>query len=258
MTDPQPPRFLLLLLLAALVAGGIWYGTGSGPEPNTAGLTSTEAPESPSNAQIQTPAQENPEPRTMVGPSEESQDHKPVGPESRRVVCLDASTGDPVAGMGLYEVERVVGPSGDDGLLEFQQYGPFSKWVLWGPGWVPQAYRPASGAEEVRLVRADASLEVALRGSTPEHRITRTLLQPRGDRSLPEGAWSAKLEAPAWDRLTAKNVPPGTYNVYVWIAEDKSAPTVYSVNGVELLAGQEKRLTIDLVADRPNTTERDS
>jgi hypothetical protein len=174
------------------------------------------------------------------------------------LLCRRADNGKPLAGVSLYQ-EGVLGagPTLANGKLAFGDLG-WKAWILWAPGWIPQRLSGSNMPTEALLVAADGQVEITLLQSTPQHTIIRSLLQKHGSETPPEGPWTPRLQTANWDRLIAKKVPSGTYDIYLWISKDMGTPEPYTLHAVELKPEQHLRLSIDLVADQQDTHEDDS
>lgn len=174
------------------------------------------------------------------------------------LTCLRAEDGEPLPGVRVYEDGAVgAGPSTAQGVLAMGT-PTWGRRTLWAKGRVARRLDGVQLPQEVRFERADAELRVALLQATPQHRAVRTKLQRHGPETPPQGPWTPRLEVETWERLVARDVPPGTYDVYVWIALGEDTPKPYSIRHVVIEAGERETLTIDLVADALSTHESDS
>jgi len=245
-------RTALALTIAALlvaVAALSWRLAGAGARPEL------EAAPGASTASDVDPAR-------IVAASNTAAPAQPVPPERApisalelevRLVCLRAADRRPVAGVSLFVQERrVAGPTEDDGVLDLEE-APREACV-WGPGWTPVFLprgRPLPA--EVLLEPADAALAVRLENLALDRRVVRTLLQPTGWHATGQAVWEPELVLTGPDRLMARGVPPGAYDVYVWTGAAGDAADGIGPVRVELLAGR----TTDLVFDATVLPEDD-
>ena len=85
------------------------------------------------------------------------------------------------------------------------------------------------------------------------------MLQPLGPRPTPEGPWTPAFEERSLDLWVADRVPPGGYDLYLWITFPDGEPRPFSQRAFLVTAGHAKRLSIDLAAPRdPDELESDS
>jgi hypothetical protein len=174
------------------------------------------------------------------------------------LTCRRADDGRPLAGISVFQDGAMTGgPSTDAGELRLEAPA-WERRILWKAGFIARRLDGPELPSEVLFEAADAELDLSLRNGGPEHRVVRTLLEQRGGNSPPNGPWKPRLKVESWDRLIARDVPPGTYDVYVWISKGDGAAQAYSLRGVHLPAGQRTRLSLDLVADALATNESDS
>jgi len=171
-----------------------------------------------------------------------------VEPEVLRVLCLSAANRTPVPGVQLYQgLKSIAGPTADDGVLSIEEPG-FGKRTLWAAGWVPQVHHSPALPAEVLMVRADAALEVRLINFSGDHRVLRTLLQPRNLSVPVEGSWMPVLSQAELDTLVVQGTAPGAYDLYVWITYEYASPKAYHRVGIELTAGEQLTVEIDINA----------
>jgi len=180
-------------------------------------------------------------------------------PEERvdRLVCLRGSDREPIAGISIFIADLpVCGPSRKDGVLEFVR-GRAQSFTVWGEGWVPFLVRRFEGTPEtVLLEEAAARLEVRLLNLDPGDEIVRTLLQPHAFQVTGKASWEPVLASTSPDRLAADGLPPGTYDVYVWVVRLPDPPRCLSAAGI-LIEGLEPAV-IELDAGAPPEPDPDS
>jgi hypothetical protein len=171
--------------------------------------------------------------------------------EPLRIRCLEAASRAPLAGVHLYrstgERERVAGPSDADGVLEVDAPARWAH-TLWCDGWLPVAVPKSGPPAEVLFESADASLELRLANTTAEHEVIRLLLQPHTAGGSPKDPWVPALEPWSLDVYGARRLPPGKYDVHVWVSQRMREPRAFSVAGVEVRAGEQASCSVDLAA----------
>jgi len=160
--------------------------------------------------------------------------------------CLRASTREPVEGVGAYaKLEQIAGPSDPAGTLVLPETLPVTL-TIWAEGWIPQEMRASTLPDEILLASADAILEVSILGLEADHRVARSLLQPRERRARQGGPWDARFKPLREDLHLAESIPPGRYDVYFWISKARGAPRSLSRSGVEVPAGEKTILSLDI------------
>lgn len=179
--------------------------------------------------------------RTTGRPIESAPEEVPL-----TLVCRRLSDRSLLAGISLYvEGRPVAGPSGDDGALQVVRDGR-QPLVLWAEGWRPvfvRAVEPTPAA--VLFEPADAGLEVEVGGLRANEEIVRSLLQPHEFPATGESLWDPSLAPAGFDRLAARQLPPGTYDLYVWVQRRPEAPRVLSEKAVQLDSGRTTRVRLD-------------
>ena len=239
-------RWMLLLPAAAVViVARVWqaWEADAQPDRSAAGIS---APSPSSTSPREGPAQLDAVPSTR---SDELQPPASSAEESRdlhaTVRCIAEEDDSPLEGVRAYR--RGVaehGTSRSNGELELPP-SVEGALVLWKKGRQPLVLeRPGEGAL-LRLSPATAGLEVRLSGMTFDHRLVRSLVVQR-DARLPEGPWSPELEQRALDVYACAGLAPGSYDVYLWIARGQGAPRPYQLGEIELSAGVEERVELDL------------
>ena len=77
--------------------------------------------------------------------------------------------------------------------------------------------------------------------------------------STPEGPWTPSFRERALDVWIAERVPPGRYDLYLWVTFPDGEPRPFSRRAFVVAAGESTRLSIDLAAPRdPDELESDS
>lgn len=243
-----------LMLTVVVVLGALYAVDRDADDPalvNTANAqtdVAVETPMEPGQANLREGAQ-----RTTTEPQQPS-----AAIHQDTLICRRADDRAPLAGISLYQNDILrLGPTGADGKLLIGDLG-WDMRILWGEGWAPQRLRGAANPPEVLFVPADSKIDISLKNTSPQHKVIRSILQMRGADTPPEGIWTPKLEVTNWDRLNASQVPPGTYDIYVWISKDMGTPEPYQLHAVTLNPAQHLQLTIDLIADKQDTHEDDS
>jgi len=177
-----------------------------------------------------------------------------------RIQALARENDRPLQGVGLYGRDGLIGqPSGRDGFLRIplQDLAPFGSPVVWGPGRVPLhlgSSRPLP--LQVHLRPADGSLRVRLLAATPAWKVIRSLLQSRERPSSGKEAWEPRLAQTDYDILTAEEVPPGHYDLYVWIASPDGEVHSLAQSDFEVPSGAATEIELD--ASLPPAPEPDS
>lgn len=173
--------------------------------------------------------------------------------------CLRRANGEALAGVRMYRgAGSIAGPSDAEGTLEVVD-APSGAVTLWAEGYAPVALRGGALPTEVAFDLADAALELLLLNGTAEHRVLRSLLEPRAPGSTSRGPWVPALEQRTLDVWSAERVPPGSYDVYVWVLFPDEEPRALSHKAVEVRAGESTRLEFDLAAPpNPEDSEADS
>ena len=163
----------------------------------------------------------------------------------------------PAAGVRLYSKDGpIAGPSDSKGWIEVPDAPIGGIWTAWAPGWAAQRVgsRPPF-PDEVLLEPAAAGLRVSVRSSDPAAQIVRTRLVAIGRPGTPEEPWAPRLEIQRPLGAGSGQLPPGPYDVYVWITRDNAAPRILPRQRVELEQG--RTLDLDLDADALTATEPD-
>lgn len=175
------------------------------------------------------------------------------------VSCLQRASGAALQGVRLYAgLEPSAGPSDEEGILEVPT-PPAGRVTLWAEGWLAVTASGEALPSEVAFDAADAAVELRFEGATNEHRLLRSVLQPRAPSSTPEGPWTPAFEERALDLWVADRVPPGDYDLYLWVTFPDGEPRPFSQRAFVVTAGESTRLSIDLAAPRdPADLESDS
>ncbi|MFQ5748222.1 MAG: hypothetical protein ACE5H3_02060 [Planctomycetota bacterium] len=201
-----------------------------------------------------------------VGKEEPARTRKspPPAPEIPRkeflLQVLSSENNRPLEHMGLYGSGGLIGqPSGKDGFLRIPllDLPPFISPVVWGSGRAPLALGPGRPLpRRVHLQPADGSLRVRLVSATPAWKIIRSLLQARERPSPGKEAWEPRLAQTECDLLAAGGLPPGSYDLYVWIASPDGEIHSLSRPGVVVESGTTTGIELD--ASLPPAPEPDS
>lgn len=251
--DRSRPLILVALLLSAaavLVASLVLRVDGAGPS------GASPAPGVPAGEVRPAP------PDLAAAPADRQRDRAPseepesAGPAPLR--CLDRSTGAGLAGVRMYHrAACVAGPSDAEGALPVPD-DLTGVVTLWAEDRVPVVLRGETLPAEVAFDIADASLELRLVNATGEHRVLRTLIEPVAATTIPKGPWSPVLEERTLDVWQAERVPPGSYDVYMWVVFPDGGPRALSQRAVEVRPGAVTRLSFDLARPwNPEDSEAD-
>ncbi len=242
-TSHSPEKLLALLLGAAgiLIATATFRGGDARRSVPPPAERSDPIPASPATTGEVAGLSEVPSVDTRV--LEELEADRP-----HRVTCSQRTNGEALNGVHLYHgTGPIAGPSDAEGALEVRGAPPGAL-TLWVEGWIPVEVRGEALPHEVAFDAATAALELRLLNVTSEHRFVRSLLQPRAPNSVPGSLWTPTLEERALDVYVADRLPPGTYDVYVWVALARGEPRAFSLEAVEVEAGGTTRRSIDVAS----------
>ncbi len=202
-----------------------------------------------------------PGPNARTGRSGEPPSPESSSPRQTFLLQVLSSEDDrPLEHIGLYAPGGRIGqPSGPDGFLRIhpEALPPFISPVVWGHGRVPLRLGPSRPLpQRVHLQAADGALQVRLLSATPAWKVIRSLLQSRERPSTGEEAWEPRLEQAAYDLLSTREIPPGGYDLYVWIASPDGE--IHSLARPEVRIESGRTTEIELDASLPPAPEPDS
>jgi len=92
---------------------------------------------------------------------------------------------------------------------------------------------------------ADAELHVVVASQDPGLRVLRGLLQPLDRPATGEDPWDPQLATRGDRRLVADRLPPGGYDLYVWVVDEAGDTKPLEATRLTLTAGQQLRLELD-------------
>jgi hypothetical protein len=177
-------------------------------------------------------------------------------PREPGVRCVRRADRAPLAGISLYVDGKVVaGPSGIDGRIAFDRR-PAEPFVAWAPGLRPafvQAGRETP--DEIALSAADAALEVAIDNLEPGKEVRRLFVHPYAFSAEPGAPWAPELRLERFGTYRADALPPGAYDVYLWLEDDAGEEA--SLREERLLLKSGETTTVRLDATKAAGGERD-
>jgi len=259
-TTRKRPLLLPALLVAALGGlGSSWLLTRSTPASSgeEAGIEREPMVVAPVGSAGGVPE------RTAITPpparEEPGRESLATAPSGRHALtCLRVGTLAPLAGIRLWVGERAITePSGADGILTIDGELPALVVTAWGEGSVPLELRRDALPERALLEPADGELEVELVHREAEERVKRFELHPHLAAAAREGPWRPALEQLDEDLYRAKRLPPGEYDVYLWVSSGRSAPRPLAARSVKVDAGRRARVRLDAVDAAATDSEKD-
>ncbi|MDP6849566.1 MAG: hypothetical protein QGH51_02110 [Planctomycetota bacterium] len=168
------------------------------------------------------------------------EDILPSAPPPLIVQCFQKEKGTPLPGIQLYLNTEVVAAVGaKDGSLKLPPESSKSVSVLWKPGWNPHRFFAGEVIpEKLYFVESNANLVVRIQGMKSNWRIVRSQLQSREFPSTDKSPWRPILRKTEHGSLRADKIPPGVWDIYVWIAHSGNPPEALTRQMLTVPAGE--------------------